>query len=179
MRLKGTNEGNITVCAVASPPLLSLIYWELHIPDHQLLDEAVVHWYHVGVFLSVCGIDVSLMLRYWLTEWRLPQMLRSFMSSTTLSLPTRNWNRTRRGWCSCQECWLDPWEGGLRPLVRASGNQRTSCTLGKVGFAASERNFRKGRVQTGGHKTISECLRGLVLDAQSFSLHVFPLSKTG
>ena len=39
---------------------------------------------------SVTETSVSLMLRYWSTEWRVPQMERSFFSSTTTSLPTRD-----------------------------------------------------------------------------------------
>merc|ERR1719208_215331 len=39
---------------------------------------------------SVTLMSVSLMLRYWSTECRVPQMERSFLSSTTTSLPTRD-----------------------------------------------------------------------------------------
>ena len=39
---------------------------------------------------SVTETSVSLMLRYWSTECRVPQMERSFFSSTTTSFPTRD-----------------------------------------------------------------------------------------
>uniref|UniRef100_A0A2M4C952 Putative secreted protein n=1 Tax=Anopheles marajoara TaxID=58244 RepID=A0A2M4C952_9DIPT len=47
---------------------------------------------------SICGyfsgsvtlISVSFMLRYWSTECSVPQILRSFFSSTTTSFPTRD-----------------------------------------------------------------------------------------
>ena len=60
-------------------------------PDYTPPDEAVLDTEHVGILVRVRHTDVcELDVRYWSTEWRVPQMERSFFSSTTTSLPTRD-----------------------------------------------------------------------------------------